>query len=54
MLVGSKGISVFVMLQGAGKYLLPLAVLVFCIDVSFLVLRYGKKNWTGTTSSHRL
>lgn len=44
MLVGSKGISVFVMLQGAGKYLLPLAVLVFCIDVSFLVLGYGKKS----------
>lgn len=43
MLLGSKGISVFVMPQGAGKYLLPLEVLVFCADVSFLVLRYCRK-----------
>lgn len=43
MLVGSKGISVFVMLQGAEKCLLPLSVLVFCVDVSFFVLRYCKK-----------
>lgn len=43
MLLGSKGISVFVMPQGAGKYLLPLSVLVFCADVSFSVLTYCRK-----------